>query len=44
MLKLNASYGIINNQILRASRLQMMLISRKKNNLTKNAKKDKKVA
>ena|SRR5574344_1819220 len=39
VIKLNTSYGIINNQILRASRLQMMLNIRKS---SKNDKKDKK--
>jgi competence protein ComK len=43
-LKLNTSYGIINNQILRASRLQMMLDERKRNSFNKNEKKDKTMA
>ncbi len=44
IIKFDASYGIINNQVLRASRLQMMLDSRKRRKMQKTAKKDNKVA
>lgn len=39
ILKFDTSFGIINNQILRASRLQMMLDARKRNKVPKTAKK-----
>ena len=40
----DASYGIINNQVLRASRLQMILDSRKRKKTQQISKKDNKVA
>ena len=43
-INFETSYGIINNQILRASRLQMMLDSRKRKKTQKTSKKDNKVA
>ena len=44
IITFDASYGIINNQILRASRLQMILDSRKRKKTSKMLKKDNKVA